>query len=217
MSVKNIYTKSKVYLISFLLVFMGFTFFLAYCGKAKSFILLNSYHSKSLDLFFSKFTFLGDGLFVVMLAVILFFTLKTQRLSILILISYIVSGLLAQLLKHSFNAPRPKVFLKPEEYQHFIDGVSIANYESFPSGHTTSAFALAFILAHSTNKKSFQIILLIFAIAAGYSRIYLGQHFLTDVLSGAFLGTFISVLTIFVSNKVAYRKPLRFEVVQKVQ
>jgi undecaprenyl-diphosphatase len=210
MSVKNIYTKSKVYLISFLLVFMGFTFFLAFFGKAKSFILLNSYHSKSLDLFFSKFTFLGDGLFVVMLAVILFFTLKTQRLSILILISYIVSGLLAQLLKHSFNAPRPKVFLKPEEYQHFIDGVSIANYESFPSGHTTSAFALAYILAYSTNKKSFQIILLILAIAAGYSRIYLGQHFLTDVLSGAFLGTFISVLTIFFSNKVAYRKPLRF-------
>ena len=55
------------------------------------------------------------------------------------------------------------------------------------------------------------------AIAAGYSRIYLGQHFLTDVLFGALLGTFISVLTIFVSNKVAYRKPLRIKVVQKVQ
>jgi undecaprenyl-diphosphatase len=210
MSVKNIYTKSKVYLISFLLIFIGFTFFLAVYGKAKSFILLNPYHNKLLDLFFSKFTFLGDGLFVVILAVILFFTLKTQRLPILILISYIVSGLLAQLLKHIFNAPRPKVFFEPNAYQHFIDGVSIANYESFPSGHTTSAFALAFILAHSTNKKSFQIILLLLAIAVGYSRIYLGQHFLTDVLFGSFLGTFISALTIFVSNKVVYRKPLRF-------
>jgi len=210
MSVKNIYTKSKVYLISFLLIFMGFTFFLAVYGKAKSFILLNPYHNKLLDLFFSKFTFLGDGLFVVILAVILFFTLKTQRLPILILISYIVSGLLAQLLKHIFNAPRPKVFFETNTYQHFIDGVSIANYESFPSGHTTSAFALAFILAHSTNKKSFQIILLLLAIAVGYSRIYLGQHFLTDVLFGSFLGTFISALTIFVSNKVVYRKPLRF-------
>ncbi len=217
MSFKTIYTKSKVYVISFLLVFMGFTFFLAYYGKANSFILLNPYHTKRLDLFFSKFTFFGDGLFVVILAVILFFTLKTQRLSILILISYIVSGLLAQLLKHSFNAPRPKVFFNSNTYQHFIDGVSIANCESFPSGHTTSAFALSYILAHSTNKKSFQIILLLLAISAGYSRIYLGQHFLTDVLFGAFLGTFISALTIFVSNKVAYRKPLRFKVVQKVQ
>jgi membrane-associated phospholipid phosphatase len=193
-----------------MLVFVGFTFFLAYYGKAKSFILLNPYHSKWLDLFVSKFTFLGDGLFVVILAIILFFTLKTQRLSILILISYIVSGLLAQLLKHSFNAPRPKVFFEPNAYQHFIDGVSIANFESFPSGHTTSAFALAFMLAHSTNKKSFKIILLLLAIAAGYSRIYLGQHFLTDVLFGALLGTFISVLTVYFSNKVAYRKPLRF-------
>ena len=210
MSFKTIYTKSKVYLISFLLVFMGFAFFLAYYGKANSFILLNPYHSKSLDLFFSKFTFFGDGLFVVILAVILFFISKTQRLSILILISYIVSGLLAQLLKHSFNAPRPKVFFNTNTYQHFIDGVSIANCESFPSGHTTSAFALAFILAHSTNKKSFQIILLLLAISAGYSRIYLAQHFLTDVLFGAFLGTFISALTIYFSNKVAYRKPLRF-------
>jgi membrane-associated phospholipid phosphatase len=210
MSFKTIYTKSKVYLISFLLIFMGFTFFLAYYGKAKSFILLNPYHSKWLDLFVSKFTFLGDGLFVVVLAVILFFTLKTQRLSILILISYIVSGLLAQILKHSFNAPRPKVFFNTNAYQHFIDGVSIANRESFPSGHTTSAFALAYILAYSTNKKSYQIILLLLAVAAGYSRIYLGQHFLTDVLFGAFLGTFISALTIFISNKVAYRRPLRF-------
>ena len=193
-----------------MLIFVGFTFFLANYGKAKSFILLNTYHSKWLDLFFSKFTFLGDGLFVVILAVILFFTLKTQRLSILILISYIVSGLLAQLFKHSFNAPRPKMFFNSNTYQHFIDGVSISNYESFPSGHTTSAFALAFMLAHSTNKKSFQIILLFLAIATGYSRIYLGQHFLTDVLFGAFLGTFISALTIFISNKVAYRKPLRF-------
>ncbi len=217
MSLKTIYTKSKVYLISFLLVFMGFTFFLAYNGKAKSFILLNSYHNKWLDLFFSKFTFLGDGLFVVLLAIILFFALKTQRLSILVLISYIVSGLLAQLLKHSFNAPRPKVFFNSNTYQHFIDGVSIANCESFPSGHTTSAFALAFILAYSTNKKSFQVILLLLAIAAGYSRIYLGQHFLTDVLFGAFLGTLISVLTIFISNKVGYRRPMRFNVVQKVQ
>ena len=193
-----------------MLIFVGFTFFLANYGKAKSFILLNPYHSKWLDLFFSKFTFLGDGLFVVILAVILFFTSKKQRLSILILISYIVSGLLAQLLKHSFNAPRPKVFFETNTYQHFIDGVSISNYESFPSGHTTSAFALAFMLAHSTNKKSFQIILLFLAIATGYSRIYLGQHFLTDVLFGAFLGTFISALTIFISNKVAYRKPLGF-------
>ena len=193
-----------------MLVFMGFTFFLANYGKAKSFILLNPYHSKWLDVFFSKFTFLGDGLFVVILAVILFFTSKTQRSSILILISYIISGLLAQLLKHSFNAPRPKMFFNSNTYKHFIDGVSISNYESFPSGHTTSAFALAFILAHSTSKKSFQIILLFLAIAAGYSRIYLGQHFLTDVLFGSFLGTFISALTIFISNKVAYRKPLRF-------
>ncbi|MCX6292788.1 MAG: phosphatase PAP2 family protein, partial [Sphingobacteriales bacterium] len=77
--------------------------------------------------------------------------------------------MLAQILKHSFNAPRPKVFFNSNAYQHFIDGVSIANRESFPSGHTTSAFALAFMLAHSTNKKSFQIILLLLAIAAGYS------------------------------------------------
>jgi membrane-associated phospholipid phosphatase len=151
-----------------MLIFVGFTFFLANYGKAKSFILLNTYHSKWLDLFFSKFTFLGDGLFVVILAVILFFTLKTQRLSILILISYIVSGLLAQLFKHSFNAPRPKMFFNSNTYQHFIDGVSISNYESFPSGHTTSAFALAFMLAHSTNKKSFQIILLFLAIATAF-------------------------------------------------
>jgi membrane-associated phospholipid phosphatase len=47
------------------------------------------------------------------------------------------------------------------------------------------------------------------AITAGFSRIYLGQHFLTDVLAGAFLGSVISICALLVSNAIAPRKPIQ--------
>ena len=65
---------------------------------------------------------------------------------------------------------------------------------SFPSGHTTSVFALAILLALNTRDKRISLIYLITAIITGYSRIYLGQHFLTDVLMGSFLGVMTAIL-----------------------
>ena len=57
---------------------------------------------------------------------------------------------------------------------------------SFPSGHTSASFAAATAI-YIINKK-WGIIAYIFAAVMGFSRLYLGVHFPTDVLAGAILG-----------------------------
>ncbi|MBU3714274.1 MAG: phosphatase PAP2 family protein [Ferruginibacter sp.] len=199
---------SHFYFVCLSLMLLFFLIFLMARGHAGSFLMLNSIHNKPLDVFFAGFTFIGDGIFAVLLCVILFLFIKTQRLSMVLMVSYIVSGLLAQLVKHFINSPRPISFFTPEQYNKYLEGVHIAGAYSFPSGHTTTAFALATVLACFTNKKLLQLVYLLLASLAGYSRIYLGQHFLTDVLCGAILGTLIAVITIQISEKIGYKKPI---------
>jgi membrane-associated phospholipid phosphatase len=73
---------------------------------------------------------------------------------------------------------------------------------SFPSGHATSVFALATILALNTSDKRFSILYLITAIITGYSRIYLGQHFLADVTAGALIGTLSGLIVYWYLRQV---------------
>jgi len=124
-----------------------------------------------------------------------------------LLLSFIISGLAAQILKNIFNSPRPKVFFEAGQYLHFIDGVSLSNYSSFPSGHTATAFALATVLVCFINNKKAHFGILIIAALVGYFRIYLGQHFLLDVFIGAILGTISGLLSVRI---VMNLKPIKF-------
>src|SRR5690349_13629077 len=91
-------------------------------SKATSFVWLNFYHSQLLDTFFTYYTFLGDG--VVALAIILLMLLmRKTALSFRLLLTFLVSGLIAQLLKNWFHAPRPLTYFNHQVYHHFIEGV----------------------------------------------------------------------------------------------
>ena len=86
---------------------------------------------------------------------------------------------------------RNNIFLPA--YSYFIDGVTHIGFASFPSGHTTSVFALATLLAIFDGNKKWNSLYLLAAVAVGYSRIYLGQHFLGDVLVGSLIGVVTAV------------------------
>lgn len=64
---------------------------------------------------------------------------------------------------------------------------------SFPSGHTSTAFAAAFILASFDKKRAFYYYIL--ASLIGISRIYLGCHYVYDVVAGAAVGVLVGFLT----------------------
>jgi membrane-associated phospholipid phosphatase len=169
-------------------------------GKATSFIYLNPYHRNILDTFFIYLTFLGDGLFAVMV-IVLFLLLRRWSPALQLLTAFLLSAGVAQVLKSFFSMPRPKQFFTPGQYSYFITGVTHTGFASFPSGHSTSIFALATLLALFEKNKKANVVYLLVAVGVGYSRIYLGQHFLGDVLMGAFIGVGVAVVVNWLFSK----------------
>ena len=108
------------------------------------------------------------------------------------IISLIVSSLLVVLIKDISKRPRPFIGLGIEPLE------NKSNY-SFPSGHANSVFSLIpFINIYF---KKFRYIWIIFAILVSFSRVYLGVHYLSDVIFSMILGLSISYLFIYIENK----------------
>jgi membrane-associated phospholipid phosphatase len=82
-----------------------------------------------------------------------------------------------------------------------VNDVQMHKQHSFPSGHSTTIFALATIL--SLHFKSYRtgIILFFISIFTAYSRVYLSQHFIQDVLAGSMFGVvFSSIIYIYLEK-----------------
>ncbi|NLT52633.1 MAG: phosphatase PAP2 family protein [Ignavibacteria bacterium] len=114
---------------------------------------------------------------------------ENKELGFLIAQSYLYTGAVTGVLKLSFGRERPKTGGDAFTYHPF----SFRNndYMSFPSGHTSTSFALSTVLASRIDSKFLKVIVYIPALAAGMSRICQNQHWLSDVFFGAFLGYFI--------------------------
>jgi membrane-associated phospholipid phosphatase len=97
--------------------------------------------------------------------------------------------LLTSGLKYAINRPRPFV-----QYPNDIIKRTDAGKYSFPSGHTSTAFATATALTLSTKKWYVAVPSYAYACAVGYSRMRLGVHFPSDVLGGMIVGIGTSLL-----------------------
>jgi membrane-associated phospholipid phosphatase len=191
-SFRTILVSNRYYICCYLFFFLVGLIFLLTVGKATSFIELNPYHRSALDTFFICVTFIGDGRFAIVICLI-YLVLRRWSRACQLISAFIVSALVAQILKNVFSMPRPKQFFTSGQYSYFIDGVTHIGFASFPSGHSTSVFAMATLLAIFDNNKKGNVLYLVAAVAVGYSRIYLGQHFLGDVLVGSFIGLLAAI------------------------
>jgi len=197
------------------LITTGFLF-LILNGKASSFIALNSFHPFWLNVFFINYTFMGDGIFAIGLIAVMAFYFKKKKEAIALLYAFIFSELMVQFIKNLVNAPRPRLFFEPGQYLYFVDQVSLANNSSFPSGHTATAFAIATVFIILIKNKKWQLPLLAAAVLVGYSRIYLAQHFLMDVLIGAVIGIASGLLAVSVSMNMK-RIRLSFRKIHQIE
>lgn len=170
-------------------------------GRDAVFLTLNQKHTKAADTFFFFYTHLGDGVFAFIIMLLAYFLFKNKPLAYSLLGSYLLSSLLAQIVKRAINAYRPAFYFARDKYNFFVDGVELAYQNSFPSGHSTTAFAMVTTIILMSSSKKYQLPLFLLAALVGYSRIYLIHHFPADVLFGIFLGTICSyVVNAFVSS-----------------
>lgn len=165
-------------------------------------VMLNTFHDSNSNAIFKTITFLGDGLFVTIIAIVLLF--YNYGAAFLVAVSGILSGLSSQLLKHQVFSEyhRPSEYLDQMPDLALVPLLEMKHYFSFPSGHSTAAFALFFALALLSRKWYSGALLGLIAVLVGYSRVFLSQHFLEDVLAGSLLGMFCSATAFFMLNRI---------------
>ena len=172
-----------------------------------------------LDLFFKYSTHIGDGLFLILIAITLFFF--NFKNGIFLLVSYALAGGFTQFLKkvffnfemrpffhHTFNGLPLKV----------VEGVKMYSQNSFPSGHSTSAFCLFFCLCIISPKVWQKILFFGLAIVIGFSRVYLSQHFFEDIYVGSVIGVGFSSIAayVFFYSKFSNKLPKLEQPINKV-
>ncbi|MBL4760513.1 MAG: phosphatase PAP2 family protein [Mariprofundaceae bacterium] len=146
------------------------------------FRIINDAHSPFFDAVIGIVSGLGDGLVIALCCAVLM--LYRFRLGMAATVAFLLSGIIAQLLKRAFDMPRPPAVL---ENVHVLG--SALHSHSFPSGHATSdgvMVLLAFLIWQCRDWRA-SVMAGLFLLAA-YGRIYGGVHFPLDVVAGLLIG-----------------------------
>lgn len=125
--------------------------------------------------------------FGVFLGFLLFYDKKKRKWVIPFAISMAISMASTYALKFIVNRTRPETALSS----------TLRIDSSFPSAHAASAFAiLPFLYLFYKEFKTLNWIWIVFSLLMLFSRIYLGMHYLTDIVTGAVIGFTVSLLVI---------------------
>lgn len=115
----------------------------------------------------------------------------------LTVLSVALSDWISNIFKYIIERPRPCNALEAVNLL-----VGCTDSFSMPSSHAANAFAAIFALSYQSagepesRKKWMRWLLLSIAVAVGFSRIYVGVHYPSDVIAGAFIGIVVSVFII---------------------
>ncbi|TCJ18666.1 phosphatase PAP2 family protein [Flaviaesturariibacter flavus] len=175
-------------------------------GKDGSFVLINGWNTPLLDLLMPYVTYLGDGLIYIPILLLTFFFKRDYLYAIVA--GIIICFLFTYGLKsYVFPAElRPFSLAQRGIAFHRVPGVELHENYSFPSGHTATAFTMALLLGALVRSRALALLLPLVALAVGFSRIYLAQHFLTDVTGGMVIGLATSFLSLRYYRWVRARK-----------
>ncbi len=150
---------------------------------------------------------MGDGLFWLLWGSLILIK-KGKKYLPLILSAIILSTLLTQISKQIIypDEPRPLQAIADQSLVHYVSGVTVHSINSFPSGHTATAFTFVLVLALFSTRIEWVILGFVSAILVAYSRIYLGQHFPLDVGAGMLVAVCTMTLSVGLQKNIDKKK-----------
>lgn len=160
----------------------------------------------------AMWTYTGLVTWVPMVLFILYIAFRNQQLreGLLVLGSITLALLLASLISAVIFKPFFQRF-RPTHHPDYKDLVNILNDfrggdYGFISGHATNSFALAFFFFKLFRNRLVTIAMMFWAALNSYSRIYLGVHFISDIVAGFIIGALIGlfVYEIYISIRTRY-------------
>ncbi len=198
---KSFFKVNAFVLSVYFVLFVTGVFLVVFYSKADLHLIINQWHTGFFDFFFKYVTFLGNGWMV--LALFLVFLLIKTRYAVIFLAGNFLITLLVQGIKHLIfpHALRPVAYFKDVHVLHLIPGVTMYSHNSFPSGHAATAFGIFVLLISITKNRTLKFLWLVIALLTAFSRVYLSQHFMEDILAGSLTGTIVMAFTIYYFNR----------------
>ncbi len=157
---------------------------------------------------FKIITYSGNnGLIFIIVSLLFLFNKKTRKFGICLLISLGIGALITNLFLKDYVAR-----IRPYEFRDIVLLIKEPTDFSFPSGHTTAAFAFGFVFLKekfTINNYKIYVYVMIYSSLMAFSRLYFYVHYPSDILFGIIIGYVASFVSIFLVNKAAeikYRK-----------
>ncbi|MDR1455186.1 MAG: phosphatase PAP2 family protein [Tannerella sp.] len=156
------------------------------------FMWINGSHTPFLDTMLWPFS--GVSVWCPPFLVLLYFYLKRRKewipaslsTGVVFVLCCAVSALL---FKPYFARFRPTAHPLFMEYVVLLRDYRAGGAYGFISGHTASAFGFAVLSLLQVKNRIYTLVILLWAFLMGYSRIYMGAHFISDVLAGLLVGS----------------------------
>ncbi len=172
---------------------------------------INSHHSPFFDVFMPLYS--GKWVWVPFYASLVFviarnYSWKVTLLSLLtaaVIITF-SDQVSAQLLRPEVERLRPSNLQNPiSETVHIVNGYRGGNY-SFPSAHAANSWALVTYIILLFRRKWLSLMMVVWAVLMCYSRMYLGVHYMGDLLAGMIIGAIGAMIMYWIFSSFSHHK-----------
>lgn len=167
---------------------------------------IQSMRQDMLDALLVFYTTLGNaGLLWILISAGLVLYKPTRRAGLTALLALALGFLCTNVaLKHLVGRERPWLNVPG-----LVPLVAEHDPNSFPSGHTCAAFAAGVAWAMGTDRRWLRVLCVGAAVCMGFSRLYVGVHYPSDVIAGALVGTLCAWLALRLTERIPFGNKIK--------